>query len=77
MVAKWTRNNPIQAHLINMLIVILIMGTILVILIARYGKKIDDAYDYSRWTYERLIEITKSDTINNEQQSNNRSTKDS
>ncbi len=66
MVAKWTRRNPIQAHLINVLITTIIMGTALAILVARYGKKIDEAHDYSRWTYERLIEITKSDTTNNE-----------
>ncbi len=66
MVAKWTRKNPIQAHLINLAISLIVMGTVFAIFIARYGKKIDEAHDYSRWTYERVMEVTKSDTTNNE-----------
>ncbi len=67
MVAKWTKNNPIEAHLITMLITMIIMGVVLVILISRYGNKIDEAHDYSRWTYESILEIKESkDTTSNE-----------
>ena len=61
---QWTQSNPIETHLITILIVLLIVGTVFTILISRYGDKVDETHRGTEFLIE-MVNKMKNDTTDN------------
>jgi len=66
MISRWVKENPLLAHLIQLLINVILLTLLIFFLLNRYGEKIDRVYIDTNCMKEIIEGLTDKNNDNNE-----------